>query len=168
MKKLNIDTETGKLKELKNGTPLMITGTLHTARDAALKLLEEDGFPSFLKNSIIYHAGPTNPTKAGEFSCGPTTSSRMDKYLDFLYSNGLAGTIGKGAHEKAPHKKYKTVYLLAIGGCGALYGSCIKDMKPVLYPELGSEAIYRAYVEDFPVIVGVDSMGRDIFTNNRR
>lgn len=163
MKVIDINREKDKLKNLAAGTPLMIRGTIHTARDTALERMLREGFPHFLKDGFVYHAGPSHPNEAGYVSCGPTTSRRMDKYLDFLFSNGLCGTIGKGERNTEENQKHDGIYLLAIGGCGALYGYCMQAMKPVLYDDLGSEAVYRADITDFPVIIAIDSMGNSIF-----
>ncbi len=163
MKMIDINADKEKLNKMKAGTSLMLSGTIHTARDNALERMRSDGFPHFLKGGFIFHAGPSHINESGFFSCGPTTSSRMEKYLDFLLTNGLCGTIGKSERDIEMNRKYNGIYLPAIGGCGALYGSCMKNMKPVLYNDLGSEAVYRADISDFPVILAIDSAGNSIF-----
>ena len=99
-------------------------------------------------------------------SCGPTTSSRMDAYAPVLYANGAAGAIGKGrigGAVKEAMKAYGGVYLLATGGAGALLAGCVKSAEIVAFPELGAEAVRRLEVENMPLIVGVDSLGRDLY-----
>ena len=153
-----------KLKNLKCGTTIYLSGKIYTARDKALNLLESKNiFPEFLKNSIIYHAGPTEKNEEGFFSCGPTTSKRMDRFLDFLFKNGLFATIGKGERDIKIHKKYSRIYLLAIGGCGAIYGSKIKKIKKIMFKELQAEAIHEMEIERFPLIIGIDKNSNTIF-----
>jgi fumarate hydratase subunit beta len=123
--------------------------------------------PFDLKGQIIYYCGPTPPPKGKIIgSCGPTTSSRMDDFTPALLEAGLKGMIGKGS--RSPRviraiKKHRAVYFLAYAGCGALLSKYIKGKKLVAYPELGPEAIYRLEVKDFPLIVAVDSKGRNIY-----
>lgn len=164
MKKLKTENLKSEIRKLKEGEVVFLSGTLYTARDAALKLLkDEKKFPDFLKDAVIYHAGPTEPNSEGKFSCGPTTSSRMDKYLGSLFSNGVLATIGKGERDVEPHREHGRVYFYAIGGCGAFYGERIVKMEKVLYKELGSEAVYRMEVENFPLIVAIDAKGKSIY-----
>ncbi len=164
MKQINIKTHIDELMNVRAGDAILLSGIVYTARDRALnRIMKEKKFPKFLKGGVIYHAGPSLPNENGYFSCGPTTSQRMEIFLDKLFSNGVIATIGKGAREIVQHKKFRTIYLLATGGCGALYGSLIKKMKPVLYNELGSEAIYETEISKFPLIVGIDINGKSIF-----
>lgn len=162
-------------ESFKIGEKLLISGTLFTARDAAHKLMcaaiergEESPIP--LKSSVIYYAGPSAakpPLKCG--SCGPTTSKRMDPFTPLLMDCGLRVMIGKGERDKSVSeaiKKHKGLYLLAVGGAGALAAKSIKDMSVIAYPELGTESIKRLTVEDFPVFVGIDSQGNSIFDKN--
>ncbi|PIP14571.1 MAG: fumarate hydratase [bacterium (Candidatus Stahlbacteria) CG23_combo_of_CG06-09_8_20_14_all_34_7] len=156
-----------KMKYLKCGDLIMLSGTLFTARDLALKrIAEEKNFPEILRNAIIFHAGPTEKNSKNLFSCGPTTAKRMDVFLQFLFENNLFATIGKGERDIDIHRKFGKIYFIAFGGLGSLYGSRIKKMTPILYKELKSEAIYRIEIIDFPVLVGIDSKGKSIF--NRR
>lgn len=164
MRKISTEKLKSALKVLKPGEAVFLSGTVYTARDAALKLLEkEESFPEFLKNSVIYHAGPTEPNSKGLFSCGPTTSARMDRYLEGLFSKGVLATIGKGERDSEPHKKFKRVYFNAIGGCGAFYGKRIIKMNAVLYEHLGSEAVFKMEIENFPLIVAIDAKGKSIY-----
>ena len=158
--------------KLKYGEEILFSGTLYTARDAAHKkliclLAENKKLPFNIKEAIIYYAGPT-PVKPGRGfgSCGPTTSSRMDRFTKALLIRGLAGMIGKGRRSKEVKgaiKKYKAVYFLTIGGAGAYLAKRIKSSKVVAFKELGPEAIYKLEVEDFPLVVGIDSKGKDVY-----
>ncbi len=151
---------------------ILLTGTVYTARDAAhkefAKIIEDGGeLPIAIKDAVIYYAGPT-PAKPNEVigSCGPTTSCRMDPYAPALLDMGLAAMIGKGQRNKQvvdAIKRNKAIYLCAIGGAGALYNQCIKDAEVAAFPELGCESVKKLYVEDFPLIVAIDSSGGNIF-----
>ena len=158
------------------GDTCLISGVIYTARDAAHKrlcaLLEEDKeLPLDLKDSIIYFVGPT-PAKPGQAigSAGPTTSYRMDAYSPMLIEQGQTGMIGKGkrgAEVIEAMKQHGAVYFGAIGGCGALLSSCIKKSEIVAYEDLGAEAIRRLEVQDFPVIVIIDSHGNNLYETGR-
>ena len=124
-------------------------------------------FPIDLKDQVIYYAGPC-PAKPGEVigSCGPTTAGRMDAYTPMILDNGLGAMIGKGARTKEvveAIKRNSVVYLGAIGGAGALIAECIKEAEVVAYDDLGTEAIRRLVVEDFPVVVLMDCEGNDLY-----
>ena len=161
-----------KVNELKAGDSCLITGTIYTARDAAHKRLceliaENKPLPLDVKDSIIYFVGPT-PAKPGEAigSAGPTTSYRMDAYSPDLIELGQTGMIGKG--KRGPKvieamKKHGAVYFGAIGGCGALLSKCIKKAEVIAYDDLGAEAIRKLKVEDFPVVVVIDSKGTNLY-----
>ncbi|MFQ5861898.1 MAG: Fe-S-containing hydro-lyase [Candidatus Brocadiales bacterium] len=157
---------------LRAGQRVLITGTLYTARDAAHKRIVElikkgEPLPFDLKGQIIYYVGPT-PAKPGQVvgSAGPTTSSRMDSYMETLYKMGLKGTIGKGNRSQEVIdliKKYKAVHLSNIGGAGALIAKTIKKCEKIAFEDLGTEAIHRMEVEDFSCIVAYDSKGNDLY-----
>lgn len=163
-------------KKLKAGDSCLISGVIYTARDAAHKRLCEliakgEELPLDVKNSIIYFVGPT-PAKPGQAigSAGPTTSYRMDAYSPDLIALGQTGMIGKG--KRGPEvieamKKYGAVYFGAIGGCGALLSKCIKKAEVIAYEDLGAEAICRLEVEDFPVVVVIDSKGNNLYETGR-
>lgn len=161
-----------KTEELQAGDYVHITGTIYTARDAAHKrmyetMLEGNPIPFELTDNIIYYLGPT-PEREGQVigSAGPTTSSRMDKYTPLLLDNGLKGVIGKGKRSKEvidAMVKNKAVYFAAVGGAGALLSRKIKASKVIAYDDLGTEAIRELYVEDFPVIVVIDSQGNNLY-----
>lgn len=157
---------------LKAGDFVYISGTIYTARDAAHRrmynaLMNGEELPFHLKNNIIYYMGPT-PAKEGQVigSAGPTTSSRMDKFTPLLLDRGLSGMIGKGYRNKKVIDsivKNKAVYFVATGGAGALLSKCIKRSEIIAYEDLGTEAIYKLYVEKFPVIVVIDSDGNNLY-----
>ena len=165
-----------KAKSLKAGDSCLISGVIYTARDAAHKRLcelidEGKPLPIELEDSIIYFAGPT-PAKEGEIigSAGPTTSYRMDAYSPKMISKGQTGMIGKGNRNSEvldAMKKHGAVYFGAIGGCGALISKCIKKAEVVAYDDLGAEAIRRLEVENFPVIVVIDSEGNNLYEIGR-
>lgn len=165
------------VKKLKAGDSCLITGVIYTARDAAhkrlCKLIERgEEFPFDIKNSIIYFVGPT-PEKPGQAigSCGPTTSYRMDAYSPELIKKGQTGMMGKGKRGPAvvdAMKEYGAVYFGAIGGCGALLSRCVKKAEVIAYDDLGAEAIRRLEVEDFPVIVVIDSEGNNLYETGRK
>lgn len=163
--------------KLKAGDKVFITGFLLTGRDSAHKKLadlikEGKGLPIDIKGQLIYYVGPT-PARPGKAigSAGPTTSYRMDSYAPLLHSLGLKGTIGKGSRNKEVKeamKKYKAVYLAAVGGAGALISKSIEGSEVVAYPELGPEAIRRVKVKDFPCIVINDMYGGDLYEEGKK
>jgi fumarate hydratase subunit beta len=166
-----------KLKELKAGDTVLLTGSIYTARDAAHKKLIDlidkgEEIPIDVKDAIIYYVGPT-PAKPGMVvgSAGPTTSYRMDDYSPKLLDLGLKGMIGKGersAEVIASMVKNKAVYFAAIGGAAALIGKCVKKAELVAYEELGAEAIRKFYVEDMPIVVVIDSDGNNLYEIGRQ
>ena len=165
-----------KVRTLKSGDSCLITGVIYTARDAAHKRLCElvaagKELPLDVKDSIIYFVGPT-PPKPGEpiGSAGPTTSYRMDAYSPTMIAEGQTGMIGKGKRSPeviAAMKEHGAVYFGAIGGCGALLSNCIKKAEVIAYDDLGAEAIRRLEVENFPVIVIIDSEGNNLYETGR-
>lgn len=170
---LNKDT----LKQLKAGDCCLISGVIYTARDAAHKRLCElveagKELPFDIKNAVIYFTGPT-PSKPGQIigCAGPTTSYRMDAYSPALIRMGLAGMIGKGERNQdvvCAMKKYGAVYFGAIGGCGALLGKCVKKSEIIAYDDLGTEAIRKLVVENFPVTVVIDINGNNLYEIGRK
>ena len=163
-------------RKLKAGDSCLLSGVIYTARDAAHKRLcelaaEGKELPLDIKDATIYYVGPT-PAKPGDAigSAGPTTSYRMDAYSPTLIALGETGMIGKG--KRGPEvidamKQHGAVYVGAIGGCGALLSKCIKKAEIVAYEDLGAEAIRRLEVEDFPVIVIIDSEGNNLYESGR-
>lgn len=151
---------------------MVMEGILYTARDEAHKKMVEaisrgEDLPIPLENQVIFYAGPT-PAPPGKVigSIGPTTSSRMDSYTPVLLAHGLRGMIGKGNRSRQvvnAIKKFGSVYFIAIGGIAALLGKKVCKCELVAYPELGPEAIYRLEVKDFPLLVGIDYQGNNIY-----
>jgi len=154
------------ISELKSGDYVYLNGVIYSARDAAHKRMQED-IPFDIENQTIYYLGPS-PAREGNVigSAGPTTSSRMDKYTPRLLDLGLKGMIGKGKRSKEVIDsiiKNKAVYFAAVGGAGALLSKCIKSSEIVAYDDLGTEAIRKMTVENFPVIVVIDSYGNNLY-----
>lgn len=164
------------IEKLKIGDEVLLSGTIFTARDMAHKRLIEmmakgRKLPIDLSSSVIYYAGPTPASPGWAIgSCGPTTSSRMDPFTSALFKRGLVATIGKGtrSHEvRETIKKRGCIYFLAVGGAGAFLATKVVSAKAVAFKDLGPEAIYRLEVKDFPLIVGIDAKGNDIYDSTR-
>ncbi|MCK9364291.1 MAG: Fe-S-containing hydro-lyase [Syntrophales bacterium] len=161
-----------EIEKLKAGDWVLLSGTIYTARDAAhkrLSLLFQEGnpFPFDVSGQVIYYVGP-NPAQPGFAlgSAGPTTSSRMDIYTPDLLAKGLKGMIGKGNRGKIvieAIRKYKAVYFAAFGGLGALISEKIRTAEIIAYPDLGTEAIRRLEIVDFPLIVAIDCFGNNLY-----
>ena len=165
------------ISDLRAGDKVLITGYLYTARDAAHKRMVEaiekgEKPPIELEGQIIYYVGPTPPREGQVIgSAGPTTAIRMDRYVEPLLQLGLKGMIGKGYRSPQIRellKKYRAVYFAAVGGVAVLLQKHIKSSEMIAYEDLGTEAIRRLYVEDFPVIVANDIYGGDIFEEGKR
>lgn len=171
-KHINVPFDKSISTNLKAGDYVYLTGTIYTARDAAHKRMYEalkkgEELPFDVKNNTIYYMGPS-PAREGRpiGSAGPTTASRMDKYAPALLDLGLIGIIGKGKRNKAVHEaivRDNAVYFAAVGGAGALLSKCITSSEVIAYDDLGTEAIRKLTVKDFPVIVVIDSEGRDLY-----
>lgn len=170
--KLHTPLDGKLLKDLKAGDEVLLSGEIFTARDQAHRRLAElikkrSRLPIDLKNKMIYYCGPTKTAPGRAIgSCGPTTASRMDKFTLPLLKAGMKGMIGKGRRATEVRqliRKYGAVYFLAIGGAGAFLARRVISAKPVFFKELGPEAIYRLVVKDFPLIVGIDPKGKDVF-----
>ena len=159
-------------KSLKAGDYVYLTGVIYTARDAAHKRMDEslnngDKLPIDIDSNVIYYMGPS-PAREGRpiGSAGPTTATRMDKYTPRLLDMGLTGMIGKGKRQpkvKEAIVRNNAVYFAAVGGAGALLSQHILKSDVVAYDDLGTEAIRRLEVENFPVIVVIDSEGNDLY-----
>ena len=157
---------------LRAGDFVYISGIIYTARDAAHKRMFEtlqrnEELPISMENNLIYYMGPS-PAREGRAigSAGPTTSSRMDKYAPALFDLGLSGVIGKGKRSdlvKESLKKNNAVYFAAIGGAGALLSKSIVASEVVAYDDLGTEAIRKLEVKNFPAIVVIDALGEDLY-----
>ena len=177
VKKVTAPLTKEQLKDLHSGDDVLITGVIYTARDAAHKrlcelLAEGKELPFDVKDSIIYYVGPT-PAKEGQAigSAGPTTSYRMDAYSPAMIAAGQTGMIGKG--KRGPEvieamKQHGAVYFGAIGGAGAYLSRCIKKAEVVCYEDLGSEAVRRLEVVDFPAFVIIDSEGNNLYETGRK
>lgn len=157
---------------LRAGDYVYLTGTIYTARDAAHKRMQEaldrgEQLPLDMKNNVIYYMGPS-PARPGRpiGSAGPTTASRMDKYTPALLDLGLKGMIGKGKRGQGVKDavvRNGAVYFAAVGGAGALLSRSIISSEVIAYEDLGTEAIRRLEVRDFPVIVVMDTKGNDLY-----
>lgn len=172
MKELDISKINEYAKSLTVGEEVLLNGYVYTARDAVHKkfaalIAEGKELPIDIRGAVIYYAGPT-PSKNGMAvgSCGPTTSSRMDKHTPMLLDMGLGGIIGKGernADVVESIKKNESVYFCALGGAGALYADCIRSCEVIAFEELGCESLKKMRVENFPVFVAIDCHGGNIF-----
>lgn len=161
-----------KIEELNINDMIYLSGEIYTARDAAHKRMYEAyekgmDMPISVKDQIIYYMGPS-PARPGNVigAAGPTTSSRMDKYAPKLLDMGLMAMIGKGKRSDEVREaviKNKAAYFAAIGGAGALLSKCIQSSEIVAYEDLGTEAIRRLVVKDFPVITVLDTKGGDLY-----
>lgn len=163
-------------RSLRAGERVYLTGTVYTSRDAGHKRMCEtlergEALPFDPMDATIYYVGPA-PAKPGQVigSAGPTTSGRMDAYAPTLMSVGARGMIGKGA--RLPEvveamKRYGGVYFGAIGGAGALLAGCIRSCEMIAYEDLGTEALRKLYVEEMPLVVVIDSEGRNLYEEGR-
>ena len=159
-------------KSLRAGDYVYITGTIYTARDAAHKRMQEalergEKLPLEMSGNIIYYMGPS-PARDGRpiGSAGPTTASRMDKYAPALLDMGLLGMIGKGKRSAAVKEaivKNGAVYFAAVGGAGALLSKSVTRSEVIAYDDLGTEAIRKLEIENFPVIVVIDAEGNNLY-----
>lgn len=171
-KKIHAPLISEEIKELRAGDYVYITGTVYTARDAAHKRMEEalnqgNPLPLNLKDNVIYYMGPS-PARQGRpiGSAGPTTASRMDKYTPRLLDLGLKGMIGKGKRTPEVAEaivRNQAVYFAAVGGAGALLSKCIVESQVIAYEDLGTEAIRKLTVKDFPAVVVIDSLGNNLY-----
>lgn len=170
IKKIKTPLTLKEVKRLKAGDEVLLSGVIYTARDQAHKRLTDlirKGLklPVDLKDEVIYYCGPTPSGRKVIGSCGPTTSSRMDPFTPSVLKAGVKGMIGKGTRSAEVIKKIKknkAVYFLAPAGAGAFISSKVKSSHREAFPDLGPEAIYRLEVEELPLIVAVDSKGRNI------
>ena len=171
-KKIRLPLTEENINDLKAGDYVYLTGTIYTARDAAHKRMDEtlnagEKLPLDVAGHIIYYMGPS-PAREGRpiGSAGPTTASRMDKYAPRLLDLGLKGMIGKGRRSDAVRDaiiRNNAVYFAAVGGAGALLSKAIVSSEVVAYDDLGTEAIRKLEVVDFPVIVVIDKTGANLY-----
>lgn len=164
------------VSKLRAGDIIKLSGEIYTARDAAHKRLVEsiergEALPFELKDSVVYYVGPT-PSRDGKpiGSCGPTTSYRMDSYSPVLLDLGQKAMIGKGKRNsgvKDAIVRNHALYLGAVGGAGAYLSRCVITSQVIAYDDLGSEAIRKLKVKDFPLVVLIDSLGNDLYELGR-
>jgi len=172
VKRLHAPLTKEDVRSLKAGDACLVTGVVYTSRDMAHQRLcrsieKGERLPFELEGAIIYFVGPT-PSRPGRVvgSAGPTTSARMDEFSPILIAHGLRAMIGKGYRNMAVRdalKKYGAVHLSAIGGAGALLSKHIVSAEVVAYDDLGTEAVRRLQVADFPSVVSYDSYGNTIY-----
>lgn len=173
--RLTLPFDRAQLAGLQAGDFCLLSGPLYTLRDAGhirlmaqLEQQEPDApLPFGLTGQAIFYAGPT-PAAAGRpfGAVGPTTASRMDFAAPELYRRGVAATVGKGKRSEAVHQACRdcgAVYFVATGGAAAYLARCVVSSETVAYEDLGTEALRRIQVQDFPVFVGIDAEGRDIY-----
>ncbi|SHE41048.1 Fe-S-containing hydro-lyase [Alkalibacter saccharofermentans] len=169
---INLPLDDKTASGLKAGDRVLLNGIIYTARDAAHKKMVEEmdsgkPLPIDIKNQTIYYAGPC-PAKPGDVigSIGPTTSGRMDSYAPKLIEKGLKGMIGKGERNQDvinAMKEHGAVYFGAVGGAGALLKESVVSAQVVAYDELGTEAIRKLKVKNFPAVVIIDSSGENLY-----
>ncbi len=174
MKELTLPPDTDELRALEAGDDVLLSGQVLTMRDAALgrlqALLDEGERPPFaLSGQLVFHAGPTPPAAGRPTGAiGPTTSARMDHFLEMLFDLGVVATIGKGPRSDesaALHATHGAVYFAAIGGLSALYGGMVEAVEPVCWEDLGPEAVRRVTLRGFPCLVAIDAFGREFFAS---
>ncbi len=171
---LQVPASPEELQKLRIGDAVNLTGTIYTARDAAHKRMDEtlergEELPFDIRGQLVYYMGPS-PARPGRpiGSAGPTTATRMDRYTPRLLDLGMAGMIGKGKRSKAVADaivRNGGVYFAAVGGAGALLSKAIVSSEVVAYDDLGTEAIRKLEVKDFPVIVVMDAQGGDLYAD---
>ena len=176
IKKITTPLTPETVESLRAGDQVLISGAVYAARDAAharlVALLDEGKeLPFDIRGQVVYYVGPS-PAKPGQVigSAGPTTAMRLDRYTPALLAAGLKGIIGKGGRGPAVRQalqEHKAVYFIAVGGAGALLSRHIKKAEVVAYEDLGTEAIRRLEVEDFPVIVCNDVYGADLLEQGK-
>ena len=172
--RLTLPFDRDELRKLRAGEACLLTGPMYTLRDAGhLRLLDEldaqghDALPYGLEGQAIFYAGPT-PSAAGRpfGAIGPTTASRMDFAAPRLHDAGIAATIGKGVRSQAVHEacvRNGAVYFVTVGGAAAYLAKCVTASETLAYDDLGTEALRRIEVVDFPVFVGIDVAGNDVY-----
>jgi fumarate hydratase subunit beta len=175
--KLSTPLTEADVEQLKIGDHVRVSGVIYTARDAAhnrmIQTLEAGGeLPIDIKGQLIYYTGPT-PARPGRASgaFGPTTSMRMDPFTPRLLQEGLKACMGKGnrgLEVQEALKKNKAVYLMAVGGAGAMLSQFIRKVEVVAYEDLGTESLKRVELEDFPAVVMDDCQGRDLLNEGRK
>ena len=172
--KLELPLDRNSIAQLRAGDACLLTGPLYTLRDAGhMRLLQEmdascdDKLPYGLDGQAVFYAGPTPPAAGRPFGAiGPTTSSRMDFAAPRLHDAGVVATIGKGVRSQAVKDacvRNGAVYFVTVGGAAAYLAKCVKESETLAYDDLGTEALRRVMVSAFPVFVGIDVLGNDIY-----
>ena len=173
MRKIQLPITESDLLSLKAFDQVLLSGKLYVGRDQVHSRLFDllnkcEGLPIELQGQAIYYMGPSPAPEGFPLgACGPTTSARMDPFTPRLLDEGLRVMVGKGPRSEtvvASIIKNHALYLQAYGGCGALYASTVKKVTTLAFAELGPEALLELEVEDFPVIVAIDSNGTSVFT----
>lgn len=175
--KLQLPLNKDELAQLHVGDSCLLTGYLYALRDAGhIRLLAEMNknpeapLPYELEGQAIFYVGPTPERSQAERpfgAAGPTTSSRMDFATPLLYDKGIVATIGKGVRSEEVHEacvRNGAIYFVTVGGAAAYLAKCVQTSEVIAYDDLGTEALRRLYVVDFPVFVGIDTCGNDIYT----
>ena len=174
LRKLMLPPDRDELRELRAGELCLLSGPIYTLRDAGhMRLLDEldgqgcDELPYGLSDQVVFYAGPT-PAAAGRpfGAIGPTTASRMDFAAPRLHDAGIAATIGKGVRSQAVRDacvRNGVVYFVTVGGAAAYLAKCVESSETLAYDDLGTEALRRVEVKDFPVFVGIDTHGNDVY-----
>lgn len=172
MIKITLPLTEEAVKNLHAGDRVLLSGDIYTGRDAAHKRIVEaircgTTLPFPLQNSTVYYVGACPPKgDLATASCGPTTSFRMSPYAPTLIKNGQRGIIGKGSMSEEVRNaliEHTAVYFAAIGGAGGLYAQCVTDAEILAYEDLGTEAVRRFTVKDFPVVVAYDCHGKSVY-----
>ena len=175
-RRVSLPLSEAAIAEMRVGDHVLLSGPVYAARDAAHRRMVEalakgQPLPIDVRGEVIYYVGPT-PAKPGEVigSAGPTTSMRMDPYTVPLLEAGLKGAIGKGGRGPEVRQalvKHRAVYLLAVGGAGALLSKRIRSVEVVAYEDLGTEAVRRLELDGFPVLVCNDVYGGDLLERGK-
>ena len=170
-KKLNVPVKNDNLKELKIGDVIYLSGNIFTARDQAHKRIIEQGAPLNIEGSAIFHAGPIITKENNDYkmvAIGPTTSMRMNPYQSEILDMGSKIIIGKGGMDDTVREaliRNNALYVVATGGCAALYVDAVEEIESVDWLDLGMpEAMWNLKVKDFgPLIVAMDSKGNSLY-----
>lgn len=174
--RISLPDDIARLRTLSEGTPVLLSGAVYTARDATherlVAELDRDGaLPYGLAGQVLFYAGPTPPAAGRPAGAvGPTTARRMDEWSPQLLAAGIAATIGKGARSEAVRRacvEYGAVYLATVGGAAALLATKVASATPVAYADLGTEALVRMDLVDFPAWIAIDAQGRDLYADAR-
>jgi fumarate hydratase subunit beta len=170
-RKLNVPIKDEDLTELNAGDVVYLTGNILTARDQAHKRLIDEGAPLNIEGAVLFHAGPIISKKDDGYdmvAIGPTTSMRMNPYQSDVLDMGPKIIVGKGGMDDTVRealKRNNALYVVATGGCAALYVDAVEEIQGVDWLDLGMpEAMWNLKVKDFgPLIVAMDSHGNSLY-----